>query len=233
MRTARERTRLATLVLLLLLAGVAALAIWRAQRDKETDRALDRRAAVVAALDEARAETYLLAAQIAAAIFSEGPTPAQDLNPATISVVKGNMQAARADLAAMGETDRVAALDEVDTEMNQLMQDADVGAILASANSDAKMELGRQYYSRIWPGVEKVSDELQQLASGERSKLAAEQATASGVSDHTFGLLIGLSLLAFLGGASMLLRLVPLVVRPLAVRDLNKMASHGSGWSRR
>jgi diguanylate cyclase (GGDEF)-like protein len=134
------------------------------------------------------------------------------------------MRSAEAELSAAGDVDTVAALESVHSEMDRLVLDPDLLA-LVSLNGADKAELGRQYYSRIWPGVESVMAELQQLADAERGKLADEQATAGRISDHTFGLLIGLSLLAFLGGAAMLIRLVPLVVRPLASGDLNRMAS--------
>jgi diguanylate cyclase (GGDEF)-like protein len=224
LRPARNQALLTSVALLALVVSVAALATWRDQHAKEAARSIGHYSAVVAALDDARAQTFFTAAQIASSTLSGNTSPVADLYPQVAAAIDGDMQVAETGLSAMGEVDAVAALKSVDSEMDQLMQDPDVVS-LVSLNSADKTGAGRQYYSRIWPGVESAMAELQQLADGERGKLAAEQATASRLSDHTFGLLIGLSLLAFLGGAAMLLRLVPLLVRPLATRDLNKMAS--------
>jgi len=223
-RPARNQALLTSVALLALAVSVAALATWRDQHAKEAARSIDHYSAVVAALDDARAQTIFTAAQIASFTLSGNASPVADLYSQAAAAIDGDMLLAEAELSAAGEVDAVAALRSVDSEMDQLMQDPDVVALVSLNNAD-KTELGRQYYSRIWPGVESAMAELQQLADGVRGKLAAEQATASRVSDDAFGLLIGLSLLAFLGGAAMLLRLVPLVVRPLATRDLNKVAS--------
>ena len=225
LRPARNQALLTGVALLALVASVAGLETWRDQHAKEAARSIGHYSAVVAALDDARAQTFFTAAQIASSALSGNAPSVTGLYPQAAAAIDEDMQVAEAGLSAVGEVDQVAALKSVDSEMDRLMQDPDVVTLVTSLNSANKTELGQQYYSRIWPGVERVSDELQQLADGERGKLAAEQATASGVSDHTFGLLIGLGLLAILGGAAMLLRLVPLVVRPLATRDLNKMAS--------
>ena len=223
-RPARNQAFLTSVALLALVVSVAALATWRDQHAKEAAHSIGHYSAVVAALDDARAQTFFTAAQIASSTLSGNTSSVADLYPQAAAAIDGDMQVAEAELSAVGEVDAVAALKSVDSEIDQLMQDPDMAA-LVSPNSADRTALGRQYYSRVWPGVESTMAELQQLAGGVRGKLAGEQATASRVSDHTFGLLTGLSLLAFLGGAAMLLRLVPLVVRPLAVRDLNKMAS--------
>jgi len=224
-RPARNQALLTSMALLALVVGVVALATWRDQHAKEAAHSVEHHSAVAAAMDDARSQTFLMAAQIAASIFSEDTAPVAALYPQAIKAIDEDMTAAKAGLSAMGEMDEFAVLNAVDSELDQLMQDPEVVSLVTSLNSVDKTELGRQYYSRIWPGVERVMAELQQLADGERGKLAAEQAAASRVSDRTFGLLTGLSLLAILGGAAILLRLVPLVVRPLATRDLNKMAS--------
>ncbi len=222
--SAWNQALLTSMALLALVVSVAALATWRNQHDKETARSIGHYSAAVAALDDARAQTFFMSAQITSSMLSGSTSPIADTYPQGAAAIDGDMQVAEAELSAVGEVDAVAALKSVHSQMDQLMQDPDVVALVSPSSAD-KTELGRQYYSRIWPGVESQMAELQQLASGERSKLAADQAAASDVSDHTFGLLIGLTLLAFLGGAATLLRFVRLVVRHLAPRDLNKVAS--------
>lgn len=225
MRPARNRALLTTAALLALVASVVGLETWRNQHAKEAARSVDNRSTVVAVLEDARAQTLFAAAQVASAALSGSNLSVNGSYPQAVAAADEDMQAAEALLSAIGDLDQVAAVTSVDSELDSVVQDPDVVALVTSLNSANAAELGELYHLRIWPGIERVSDELQQLAGIERSKLTAEQATASGVSDHTFGLLIGLSLLAFLGGMAMLLRFVPLVVHPLASRNLNQMAS--------
>jgi len=224
LRTARERARLATLVLLLLVASVAAVATTGAHNDKETDRSLERRTAVVTALDEARADTFLLAAQFAASLFSEDTTPLQDTYPRADVTIREDMQAARAALIAMGEMDEVAAIDNVSAQLEGLMQDADVVALLTSTDPDARADLGKQYYSEIWPRVETMMADLNQLARGQQSKLADERAAAGRTADVTLALLIGFSVFAFLAGTAALTLLIMSILRPLASLQANAKA---------
>ena len=146
LRTARDRTRLATLVLLLLLAAVAGLATWRAESDKQANRDLDRRTAVVTSLDEVRAQTYLSIAQLAASIFSETPTPINGI-AAQAAQVEEYLNTARTQLIALGDTDKVAAVDSLDAEMNQILVDPDITAILAALNSGPKNRDGEAVLS--------------------------------------------------------------------------------------
>ena len=217
LRSARGRAILASAVLLLLLGSVAALATWRAQYDKETNRSLDRRSAVVAALEDARAHTFLMAAEMAASIFSEDASPVQDLYPQSIQSIDEDIKMARAELTAKGETEELAALNAVDGEMNQLMQDPDVIALVtAMGTSTGVVELGRQVYPRIWPRVEAMMADLDKLAASERSNLVAQREAAVVTANRSLALLIGFSAFAFLGAAATLIALVVSVVRPLA-----------------
>jgi PAS domain S-box-containing protein len=233
LRSVRGRSALAGLVLLVLLVSVAALATWRAQRVKDTRASADRHAAVAASLDDARARTFLLTAQIASSIFSDEAFDIVEEYSQAIVAIDNDMLAARAGLVAMGELDEVAALDAVDSQMNELMQDPDVVNLVTSLNEGDKTELGRQYYPQIWPRVDKMMADLQQLADGERGRLAVEQAAANSASDHTFGLLIGLSLLAFLGAFGVLGIFIMSMLRPLASLQKSARAVTAGNWNAR
>jgi PAS domain S-box-containing protein len=216
LRSARSQAILAILVLMVLLGATTALATWRAQHVREAYRAVDRHSAAAAALDNARAETFLMAAQMASSIFSEDTTQIINQYPKSIETIDEDVNTARVELTALGEMDEVAALAAVDSEMNQLMQDPDVVALVTSPDSGTKIELGRQYYPRIWPRVETMMADLAQLADGQRSKLATERAAARHASDYAFGLLIGFSLLAFLAAFATLGIFIMSLLRPLA-----------------
>lgn len=223
-RLDRNQALLTSAALLALVVSVVALTTWRDQHAKGAARSIDHYSAAVAALDDARAQTFFTAAQIASLTFSGNTPSVADLYPQAVAAVDGDLHAGDAQLSAVGEVEAVGALKSAHLELDKLMQDPDVVA-LVSLNSAEKTELGQLYLSRIWPRIESVMAGLQQLADSERGKLVTEQAAASRFSDHTFGLLTGLSLLAFVGGAAILIRLVPLVVRPIRARDLNKNAS--------
>jgi len=217
LRSARGRAILASTVLLLLLGSVAALATWRAQFDKETNRSLDRRSGVVAALEDARAHTFLMAAQMAASIFSEDASSIQTAYPQAIARIDEDIKMARAELTARGETEELFALNTVDGQMNQLMQDPDVIALVTAVGSGTDtVELGRQEYPRMWPRVEAMMADLDNLAMSEQSKLVAQREAAVGIANRTLVLLIGFSVFAFLGAAAILIALVVSVVGPLA-----------------
>ena len=216
-KSVRARILLATLVLLLLLAGVAALAAWRAQHDKEVDRLLDRRGGVVSALEDARARTFLLATRMAVSIFQEDSTAVLDEFPPVVSIINEDLETARAGLLAMGETDEVATLDGVNGQNDQLLQDPDVVALVqASLTGGNKMEIGQQYYPRIWPKVERMTTDLDELALSESARLEIERDAAVRTANSTLALVIGFSALAFLGAAATLGSLGASVVRPLA-----------------
>jgi diguanylate cyclase (GGDEF)-like protein/PAS domain S-box-containing protein len=215
-RTARERALLASLVLLVLLASLAAVAAWRARNDREASDVLEQRTAVVAALDDARAHAFLSASHIAAAIFSDDPTPLQDSLSQADVIVDEDLGRARAGLMSIGETDDLAALDAVEEQKGQLMQAADAIALLASVDTSTRIELGQRFYPEVWPKVEAMMADLELLAKEQQAKLAAERAAADSAADTTLVLLIGFSAFAFLAGAATLIVVVVSAVRPLA-----------------
>jgi hypothetical protein len=199
-----------------LLGSLAALAACRARNERETSDVLDQRTAVVAALDDARAHTFVNGSHIAAAIFSDDPTALQDSFSQANVIVDEDLDRARVGLIAMDETVDLAALDAIKAQMDELMQDADVLALVASIDSGARIEMGRQFYPQVWPKVEAIMADLEQLARGQQAKLAAERTAADSASDTTLALLIGFSAFTFVAGAATLIVVVVSVVRPLA-----------------
>ena len=75
MRSARSRALVTSLVLLLLLGGISAVAVWRVQSDRAVRKTLEGRATVVAELNDARAEFFLNVNLLTAGILGGDPAP--------------------------------------------------------------------------------------------------------------------------------------------------------------
>lgn len=77
--SARSRAIAAGALGLLLLTAVAAVAVWRAHDDQQRHERLEHRSAVVAALENARAQTSFAATWVATSTFAEDAFPLHDL----------------------------------------------------------------------------------------------------------------------------------------------------------
>jgi hypothetical protein len=111
LRSARGRALLAGAVLVLLLCGVAAIALWRAQSDRAARRSLEQRSSVVAAVNDARARFLQAAVLMASAPFSEDSVRQLLTYQSTVAGADEGLAQARLELAAMGDTEAIAALD--------------------------------------------------------------------------------------------------------------------------
>jgi PAS domain S-box-containing protein len=236
LKSARGQALLAGAVLLVLLVGVAALAVWRAQNDRTAHRSLESRASVVAALDDARAQFFLNTTLLATAAFSQKEDRASfaDKYYQRRSVPGERLAEARAGLVALGESEDIDTLDTVAGYVEQLQRDLDVAIDIAiDANPETVVQMGAQAQQELWPRFETILIDLEQLADGQRSKLAAERAAAETASETTFGLLIGLSLLAFLGAFAMLGMFIVSLLRPLASLQASARAITSGSWEAR
>jgi len=216
-RSARGRAIGASLTLLLFLVSVAIVATWRTQSDGSQREALEQRAAVVAALENARAQFYRGATLLTAAVFAEDAVPFTDSYRQAQDVGDSSLEKARSGLIAIGETDQIAALDSFAEQMGQVREDVDAVLVFSvTADRPTRVELGLQYYPQLWPRVDAMMGDLGALSSEQQAELVAAGAAADRASDTTLTLLIGFSMFAFLGGAATLSVLVVSVVRPLA-----------------
>jgi len=217
-RSARGRALAAVIILLPLLVAVVLLATWRAQRERSNREALEQRAAVVASLEDARALFYRGAVLITAAVFMEDPLPFIDSYHQTQVAGDDSLQQARSVLIALGESDEADAVDSFAGEMRQVRQAVE-GVLTHGANADTsvRVALGLQYYPQLWPEIDKMMSELEQLSGDQQAAFTAEDAAADRASDASLAMLIGFSAFAFLGSAATLIALVVSVVRPLAL----------------
>jgi len=213
----RGRSILAGLALLLLLAGVAGVALWRAQSEGSARRSLEERAFAVAALESARAQIFLTATFTAISVFADDPRPFVDQYQQGRAAATEAVQEARDKLTAVGGPDDSAALDAMAGEAERLFQEVD--GIMASfliADRDTRIAMGLQSLQQLWPEASTAIVNLEQLAQEQEAKLSAERAAADRASDSTLVLLITFSVSAFLTASVALFTLIRSVARPLA-----------------
>jgi diguanylate cyclase (GGDEF)-like protein/PAS domain S-box-containing protein len=201
----------------LLLAAVVAMAVWRARDDRERHRSLQRRSAVVSALDDARAEWFLGGAWITTSALVEDPAPLLELHRQATLAARENLDRARAGLIALGDSDELAALDEFNQQMDQLAQEVDTLWVSSPATDrNTRIETAQQLMPRLLPAAQTLVTGLEQLANGQQAKLAYERAAADRAADTTLELFIALGLVALVGGTTTMVMLILSVVRPLA-----------------
>ncbi len=231
-RSARRQALLAGLVLLVLLSATAAVAVWRAQNDQDRQAAVDQRITVATALGEARAQFFIGATQLLIAAFADDPAPFIDSYRSTVPPVDNDLRQAREALVALNEPDGVALLDETAMDIGQIQQ-AIEGFLPTNLTHDRDTRLGLviQYIPQMWPGVQTMMGNLEQLANGERSKLTDERAAAEQSSQITLGLLIGLCGLALLVAFGILSIFAISLLRPLSSLQASAKAITSGNWS--
>ena len=217
LRSARGRALLAGVVLVLLLCGVAAIALWRAQSDRAARRSLEQRSHVVAAVDDARARFLQAAAFMASAPFAEDSASQLAMYQSTMAEAGEGLARAREEMAGMGDTEAMVALDGLSAQRRQFEEQAGTSISgVTSADSATLSQVARELLPKLWPGTAAMVEGMEQLASDQQAKLAAERAAADKAADTTLMLLITLSVLASLAGVASLAALSLSVVRPLA-----------------
>jgi len=203
-------------VFMLLLAAVVAVSVWRAHDERVRHQSLERRTAIVVALDNARAQFLFGAAQITGASLAQDPNHLIGLYHQAQASGDSNLEQARAALLAGGETSQIAALDELAQDMSRLRQEVEIAlAFAATADVETRTAVGQQYFPQLWPRVESMVVKLGQLAQDQQTQQAAEVAEADRAATTSLAMLIGVSAVAFLTGAAALVLLVATVLRPL------------------
>ena len=228
-RTARERVLLGILVLLVLLGGVVALATWRARSDGNERAALTQRASVVAALQDARAQFLRGADLVATAVFAEDPTPAIDSYHQALASGDEALNQARSQLAQMGDTNTIDAIDAFSLALSSLRQDVETMLTSAvSVDREARLYAIQEYPPKLWPRLDGILADLDRLAVEQQAKLVNEQAVANHASDVTLALLIASNVFAFVAGAAVLVVILVSVMRPLvALRSSVRATAEG------
>ncbi len=203
-------------VLLLVLIGMAALAIWRADSDRDVRRSLEQRSGVVAALNDARAQFYLGAMFMAITIFAEDKATFIDMYREAKVQGDESTEEARDGLIALGDAEGLARVagfvsggDDQDAAVNAFSE------YLLSAPSETVAQVAEAYLAKQWPEAESLVAELGELANEQQAKLAAERAAADRAGDTTLGLLMAFGLFALVASGGTLVALTRSVVSPL------------------
>lgn len=230
LRTARGRAILASAVLMLLLGGVVAMTIWRAESDQAARRSLEQRSAVAAAVDNARAQALTAGSLLAAAVFTEDPTSPVERARQAQAAAEEALDQARAELIAAGETDELAAFDSLSQQMEQVGEEVEV-VVAAAPTTDlsTRIQIGQQYFTQMSEPYDAMLAGLTELAISQQDKLAAERAAADKASDRSLTVLVGFSMFTLIAGVTSLLMLSLSVVRPLgSLRDSVRAIASGN-----
>jgi len=218
MRTARSRALTASAVLIVLLAGIAVLAITRAQQDSRARGELESRATVVSSLNDAKAQFFFSAALISTMAYTPDRASIAALYPGSKQQRQSDIDTARSSLVVLNDTDAVAQLDavtalldQVDRRMEKFAQDA------LNANTAELGSLARQYQAELSVLAGQFISNLEDLSSSQRGELTAEHAAADRSADRGLTALIAFSGGALAVGVIALLLLSRSVLRPLSV----------------
>jgi len=215
-KSARGRAVLAGAVLVVLLAGVATLAVWRAYDDQQQHHEMEHASAAATALEHAQAEFWQAQATLSALVFSDDPALIDDYHDVA-TALEQNLSQARAEALAAGEADKVAALDDLAVRIGQFNDTANLGP---SVLLEADVETGAQLATALMPGMvseaKAIIADLEALVDEEQQELAAKTAAADRAADTTLWLLIGFSAAAFLVATGTIAVLIVWLVRPLA-----------------
>ena len=126
--------------LMLLLAAVGGIAVWRARDDQQRNEALARRSSAVAALEDARAQLFLGATWVASSAIGEDAGLFYELNQEAEETLREGLARARAELSALGKTEEVATVDR--------SVGASGSVVWASGNAPGSIVRKRSMYAR-------------------------------------------------------------------------------------
>ena len=217
LRSVRGRSILAGLVLLLLLAGVAAVALWRAQSERTVRSSLEERAFAVAALESARAQIFLNATFAAVSVFADDPRPFIEQYQQGRAAATKSLEEARDKLTIVDGPADSAAVSDLVRQGETVFQDLDrIVASMLVSDRDARVAMGQQSLQQLWPVASTALAKVEQLVQEQQAKLSAERAAADSASDSTLVLLITFSVSAFVTATVALFTLFRSVTRPLA-----------------
>jgi PAS domain S-box-containing protein len=215
-RSIRARSIVAGLALLLLLAGVGAVAVWRAQSERDARTSLQLRSLAVQALEGQQGQVYLIGTYTALSSIVDDPTPFINSYYDLASTVTDTINKAHDAIAATG--DDTAAIDQMQADAQGILQYADdILAQYPQMTRDQRQESARLTANDLWPKAGPMIGELNQIVQDQQSKLVSEQKAADRTSQISLALLITLSALSFFVAAGILATFIWTLVRPLGL----------------
>lgn len=216
LRSARGRVFLASAVLVLLLASVAALALWRTRADARRHDLLGSASASVSALERAHRLFNDQQVSVAALMWAQEPM-LTDAYRLAAQEVEQQLSLARDEALAAGDTKHAAAIGDLMERIAQVDREIDQYIpILANSDLEQAVQIAVAGFARVMPAVEEITADFDQLVQERQARLAAELAAANRAVNVTLWLLVGSSGVALVGGALTLWALVLSVLHPLA-----------------
>jgi len=216
LRSAQGRAILAGMVLVILLAGVAILAVWRVRDDQQRHHTLEHTSHAATTLEHAQAEFWKAQASLSALILLGDPSLA-DAYHDTAASLEQNLSQARAEALATGEADNIAALDDLIERIGHYTEKVNLALpIVLEAAPETRVQLATGSMSAMVSEAEAIIADLEALIEAHESDAAAATAAADRAANTTLWLLIGFSAAAFLVAAGTVSMLIVSVIRPLA-----------------
>jgi len=214
-RSARSRAILAGVVLVVVLAGIGTVAVWRAHDMRERHDRLEHTSVIAFALEDAEAEFRREEAALSALVFS-GDRALVDAYQDAAAAIEQHLSQARASALAEGKADEVLALDDLTKRIGQFNEKVNLALpVLLEADPETAVQLATAAMWEMAPEAEGIIADLEEMVQAQQSQLAADAAAANRAADTTLWLTVGLSAFAFAVAAGVAV-LVLSVVRPLA-----------------
>jgi diguanylate cyclase (GGDEF)-like protein/PAS domain S-box-containing protein/putative nucleotidyltransferase with HDIG domain len=217
LRSAQGRAILAGVVLVVLLAALATLAVWRTRDMQQQHHAFQHTSSAATALESANAQFRReQAAVLSFLLFAADSVLLDDYHDAA-AAIEQHLSHARAEVLASGDANEVLALDDLSERIANFNATVDSTLpILLQADPETRLQLATAGRPEMWSASEAIVADLQEMASNEQQELAARTVAADRSAATTLWLLTGFGTAAFLVAAGTVAMLIVSVVRPLA-----------------
>ncbi|MCJ7509420.1 MAG: PAS domain S-box protein [Dehalococcoidia bacterium] len=216
LRSARGRAILAGGVLVILLAGVATLAVWGTRAIQQQHHAFVHTSAAAGALESAHVQFRREQAALLSFLLFSGDSSLLDDYHDAAAAIEQHLSHARAEALAEDQADEVLAIEDLTERMGQFNEQVDSALpLLLAADPETRLQLATAGRSEMWSEAEAIVADLQEMADNKQQELAASQAAADRAAATNLWLLIGYSAAAFVVAAGTIATLIVSVVRPL------------------
>jgi diguanylate cyclase (GGDEF)-like protein/PAS domain S-box-containing protein len=216
LRSAQSRATLAGVVLVILLASVATLAVWRVRDDQQRHHALEQTSAAATTLEHAQAQFWQSQATLAALILLGDPSLADSYHDVVASLEQ-NLSQARASALAEGKADEVSALDDLTGRISHYTEQVNTALpIVLEASTETRVMAAASTMSGMVSETEAIIADLEELVEAHDRDAIAATAAADRAANATLWLLTGFGTAAFLVAIGTIAMFIVSVVRPLA-----------------
>jgi len=216
LRSARGQIAAAVVLFVLLLAVISTVAILNARDHQSRLKSLEQTSLAAAALGHARAEYLTEASTIAGLALMGEPALVDEFRQAQTALHQ-DLEQARSLALAKGDTEGLAALEEVSRQIGELEQTFEIALPFVTAgDADLIRQLAATYQVETWATSEQASASIEAAAQRKHETLASERASASDAADRALLTMAGFGTVALLLAVGGAIGLTTRVIRPLA-----------------